>query len=85
MPGGKGKGGKKHKKRKKGNEFTNKRELVTKSKDQEYGKVTKMLGNCRLNAKCTDFVLRNCMIRGKFRKRVWIKPDDIILVEKDPF
>ena len=44
-----------------------------------------MLGNGRLLAKCTDFVLRNCVIRGKFKKRVWINPQDIILVEKDPF
>ena len=33
MPGGKGKGGKKHKKRKKGNDYTVKRELAEKSKD----------------------------------------------------
>jgi translation initiation factor 1A len=44
-----------------------------------------MLGNGRLNAKCTDFVFRNCVIRGKFKKRVWINPGDVILVEKDPF
>merc|ERR1712227_1094069 len=44
-----------------------------------------MLGNGRLMARCTDFVVRNCIIRGKFKKRVWINPGDIILVEKDPF
>jgi hypothetical protein len=33
MPGGKGKGGKKAKKRKKGNEHINKRELTEKSED----------------------------------------------------
>ncbi len=44
-----------------------------------------MLGNGRLNCKCTDFVFRNVVIRGKFKKRVWINPGDIILVEKDPF
>ena len=33
MPGGKGKGGKKHKKRKKGNDNTIKRELIIKTED----------------------------------------------------
>jgi len=44
-----------------------------------------MLGNGRLMANCTDEILRQCTIRGKFRKRVWINAGDIILVEKDPY
>merc|ERR1712072_206613 len=83
--GGKGKGGKKAKKRKKVNDTQNKRELMEKSEETEYAKVVKMLGNGRLMAKCTDLQQRNCMIRGKFKKRVWINPGDIILIEKDPF
>ena len=38
----------------------------------EYGQVTRMLGNGRLEAFCFDGVNRLCHIRGKLRKRVWI-------------
>lgn len=39
-----------------------------------------MLGNGRLEARCADGTIRLCHIRGKFRKRVWINADDIILL-----
>jgi len=35
--------------------------------------------------KCTDGKLRNCLIRGKMKKRVWMKIDDIVLIERDEF
>ena len=57
-----------------------KRELEFKDEDQEYGQVTKMLGNGRLQAQCFDGTTRLCHIRGKFRKRVWINAGDIILL-----
>lgn len=76
---GKGKGGKNKRRGKKSNGLE-KRELVFKDEDQEYAQVTKMLGNGRLLAKCSDNRDRLCHIRGKFRKRVWINVDDIILL-----
>ena len=36
----------------------------------EYGKVTRMLGNGRLEAYCFDGKTRLCHIRGKMRKKV---------------
>lgn len=39
-----------------------------------------MLGNGRLEAKCADGSVKLCHIRGKFRKRVWINTDDVILL-----
>merc|ERR1711982_197015 len=47
---------------------------------QEYAQVTKILGNCRVSAYCFDGVERLCHVRGKFRRRVWINRDDIVLV-----
>ena len=40
----------------------------------------RILGNCRIHAQCFDGKERLCHVRGKFRKKVWINKDDIILV-----
>tara|TARA_Y100001970_G_C13857942_1_gene662647 strand:- start:19 stop:696 length:678 start_codon:yes stop_codon:yes gene_type:complete len=90
MPKNKGKGGKKFKKFKKGN--NDKRDFVCKMEHeyhgQMYAKVTKMLGNGRLRAICDDGKTRLCSIRGKLRKRKgsnMISVEDIILVCIRPF
>mmetsp|Transcript_48384 Transcript_48384/g.121805 ORF Transcript_48384/g.121805 Transcript_48384/m.121805 type:complete len:182 (-) Transcript_48384:133-678(-) len=80
MPKNKGKGGKSKRKGKNKNEDEQKRELVFKEDGQEYGQVLQVLGNCRVKAFCFDGVARLCHVRGKFRKKVWINRDDIILV-----
>ncbi|KAF7634962.1 S1-like domain-containing protein [Meloidogyne graminicola] len=63
-----------------------KSELIEKDSDmQVYAKVQAMLGNCHLIAFCFDekcFRTRLCRIRGKLRKRTWIRTGDIILVSK---
>ena len=43
------------------------------------------LGGSRILCKCTDGKERNCLIRGKMKKRVWIKIDDIVLLERDDY
>lgn len=48
----------------------------------EYAQVSRVLGNCRVIAYCFDGKERLCHVRGKFRRRVWINRDDIILVGK---
>jgi len=80
MPKNKGKGGKSKRKGKNKNEDEQKRELVFKEDGQEYAQVLQVLGNCRVKAFCFDGVARLCHVRGKFRKKVWINRDDIILV-----
>lgn len=76
----KGKGGKK-KRRGKNTDVPEKRILEFREDGQEYARVTKMLGDGRLQAKCSDGKTRVCHIRGKMRKRVWINPEDLILVD----
>jgi translation initiation factor 1A len=56
------------------------KELILREDGQEYAKVIKMLGSCRVSALCNDGKQRQCLIRGKMRKKVWIKKDDIILI-----
>lgn len=79
MPKNKGKGGK-NRKRGKNEADDEKRELVFKEDGQDYAQVTRMLGNGRVEAKCSDGVLRLCHICGKLHKKVWIAAGDIVLV-----
>jgi translation initiation factor 1A len=80
----KSKGGKGHRKGK--HEDTSKKELLLKGDGQEYGQVTKMLGNGRLECHLLNLnksIL--CTIRGSMRKRVWINQGDIVLVSLREF
>lgn len=43
--------------------------------------VTAMLGGGRLEAKCEDGFTRICRIPGKIKKRIWIKPNNLILIK----
>ncbi|CAI8021565.1 Eukaryotic translation initiation factor 1A, Y-chromosomal [Geodia barretti] len=79
MPKNKGKGGKNRRRGKNENE-SDKRELIFKEAGQEYAQVIKMLGNGRLEAYCFDGTQRQCHIRGKLRKKVWINQGDIVLI-----
>lgn len=75
------KGGKTRKRGKNSTESSAvKRELITKEEGQEYGVVTKMLGNGRLEAYCYDGKTRMCHIRGKMRKKVWVNQSDTVLI-----
>ncbi|CAN3375312.1 hypothetical protein DIURU_002121 [Diutina rugosa] len=81
---GKGKGGKNRRRGKNLNgQF--KRELIYKDEGQEYGQVTKMLGNGRIEVSCFDGIKRMGHIRGKLRKKVWMSQGDIILVSLRDF
>jgi len=54
--------------------------LPFKEDQQEYAKVMRILGGCNLEVFCYDGNTRIAHIRGKMRKRQWIKVGDIILV-----
>lgn len=80
MPKNKGKGGKNRRRGKNENDDM-KRELILCEPGQAYAQVMKMLGNGRLEAMClNDNQKRQCHIRGKLRKKVWINTSDIILI-----
>jgi translation initiation factor 1A len=44
------------------------------------GIAVKMLGNDRIMVKCQDGHVRLCRIRGKMKRRYWIREGDIVLV-----
>jgi len=79
-------GGNKHKKKKNNPSTTEiERELVFKVESQEYGQVSRLLGNCRLEIQCFDGKTRLGNIRGSMRKKVWIKVNDVVLVSLRDF
>ena len=44
------------------------------------GIAEKLLGYDRITVRCQDGALRLCRIRGKMKRRVWIRPNDVVLV-----
>jgi translation initiation factor 1A len=44
------------------------------------GIATKMLGYDRIMVKCQDGKERLCRIRGKMKRRVWIREGDVVVV-----
>ncbi|HEY3273458.1 MAG TPA: translation initiation factor eIF-1A [Methanocella sp.] len=44
------------------------------------GTVTSLLGGSRVMVQCMDSVTRMCRIRGKMKKRTWVREGDIVIV-----
>lgn len=80
MPGKKNtKGGKGHRKAKRAPTNESKK-IDFKEHGQEYGLILRKLGDGRFEVKCSDGETRIGRVRGKMRKRVWINPNDLVLV-----
>lgn len=45
-----------------------------------FGRVLKMLGGENVMIKCMDGVTRRGRIRGKLKRRVWIRDNDIVVI-----
>jgi translation initiation factor 1A len=55
-------------------------QLVLPETGQLLGIVTQMFGYDRIMVKCSDGADRICRIRGKMKRRTWIKNGDVVLV-----
>jgi translation initiation factor 1A len=62
-----------------------KRECPFATEGQTYGKITKLLGSCRMMVSCADGVERMGHVRGALHKRVWVGVGDIVLVSLRSF
>jgi translation initiation factor 1A len=54
--------------------------VVLPSANDIFGVAVKLLGYDRVLVKCQDGHERLCRIRGKMKRRVWIREGDIVLV-----
>jgi translation initiation factor 1A len=58
----------------------NLRQMLYPSENDVLGVVQKLLGFDRVLVKCQDGYTRTCRIRGKMKRRTWIREGDIVLV-----
>jgi translation initiation factor 1A len=74
----------KNSKNKRGN-VQDKRAIQFKGEMQEYVLMTKMLGDRRIMVKLPDTSEKLAIIPGRFRKRCWMKPGDVLLASYREF
>lgn len=55
-------------------------EMTYPAQGEVLGVVTKLLGFDRIMVKCQDGNERLCRIRGKMKRRVWIREGDVVIV-----
>ena len=58
----------------------NRRKMMMPNKFDMLGVVKKNLGQARMTVKCQDGETRMCRVRGKMKKRRWVREGDIVLV-----
>tara|TARA_B110000259_G_C13752027_1_gene296984 strand:- start:51 stop:488 length:438 start_codon:yes stop_codon:yes gene_type:complete len=73
-------GGKKAKRSKNVTEVESRVLLFKDSHLQVYGKIISILGDSRFSILCDDGKTRLGITRGKMKKRIWIKMNDLVLV-----
>jgi len=70
------------KKVKQSESFTKKVKLPI--KDEQFAVVSEMSGGSRMTALCEDGKTRMVRIGGKFKKRMWVRERDLILIKPWP-
>ncbi|RCU47381.1 translation initiation factor eIF-1A [Haloplanus salinus] len=63
------------------NENGGRRDLRMPDDDEVFAVVTNMLGANRVKVRCADGTERTARIPGRMQKRIWIREDDVVLVE----
>lgn len=56
------------------------KEIRLPEEGEMFGRVLKMLGGENVLIKCTDSITRKGRIRGKLKRRVWIRDNDIVII-----
>jgi translation initiation factor 1A len=56
------------------------KEIRLPEEGEVFGRVLKMLGGENVMIKCADGLTRRGRIRGKLKRRVWIRDNDIVII-----
>jgi translation initiation factor 1A len=56
------------------------KEMVLPEQGEMLGRVVKLLGSEHIMVKCTDGKTRLGRIRGRLKRRVWVRDGDVVLV-----
>lgn len=49
--------------------------------DEVIGIVDTRLGGNRMDVACLDGKTRNCRVPGRLRRRMWLRPNDVVIVK----
>lgn len=72
--------------KKKESNFEKARELIYKEDNQEYARIVRSLGDSRFECVCFELEYKLIgLVRGVFKKRVWMNIGDIVLVSLRDF
>ncbi|MDP4039360.1 MAG: translation initiation factor IF-1A [Candidatus Pacearchaeota archaeon] len=44
------------------------------------GRIVQRFGGNRMDIKSTDGKVRNCRVPGRYRRRLWLRPKDIVII-----
>ena len=50
-------------------------------KDQVIGIIEQRLGGNKMMVNCLDGKSRNCRVPGRLKRKLWLRPNDIVMVE----
>ena len=51
---------------------------------QVIGVILQRLCGNRMEVRCTDGKTRNCRVHGRFKRSMWLRPNDIVMIEPWP-
>ncbi len=50
-------------------------------KNQMIGIIERRLGGNKMMVNCLDGKTRNCRVPGRLKRRLWLRPDDVVIIE----
>jgi translation initiation factor 1A len=56
------------------------KEIRLAEEGEMYGRVLKLLGSDQVLVKCADGITRRGRIRGKLKRRIWIRDNDVVVI-----